>query len=80
MKTAISIPDRVFKKAERSAKKHGLSRSRFYANAVEKYLEVIDQEAVTRKLDAVYSKVKADTGALGLQRLNFEKQYGNDDW
>lgn len=38
MKTAISIPDPLFSKAEKLRKKLKLSRSQLYAQAVEKYL------------------------------------------
>ncbi|MDH5561299.1 MAG: type II toxin-antitoxin system HicB family antitoxin, partial [Deltaproteobacteria bacterium] len=34
MKTAISIPDNLFREAEQYAKSHGFSRSRLFAEAV----------------------------------------------
>src|SRR5689334_20092234 len=37
MKTAISIPDRVFTQADRLAKRLGLTRSELYARAVERF-------------------------------------------
>ena len=41
MKTAISIPDRVFREAERAAKRQKVSRSRIYTQAVEAYLKAL---------------------------------------
>ncbi|MGN6506545.1 MAG: CopG family ribbon-helix-helix protein [Tepidisphaeraceae bacterium] len=38
MKTAISIPDALYQKIDRFAKKKKLSRSEFFARAAEKYL------------------------------------------
>ena len=54
MKTAISIPDRLFKSSERAARKMGVSRSRFITNAVSHYLHDIAQCDVTERLNAVY--------------------------
>jgi metal-responsive CopG/Arc/MetJ family transcriptional regulator len=38
MKTAVSIPDAVFRKAERLAKRLGKNRSELYAAALREYL------------------------------------------
>ena len=61
MKTAISIPDRVFEEAEQVAKRLGMSRSELYAKAVQAYLAANRTEGVTKALNRVYSKV---TGGL----------------
>ena len=55
MKTAISIPDRLFNAAERAAKRQKISRSRFYAPAVEAYLKTQQAKGVKEALDAVYA-------------------------
>ncbi|NKC11265.1 MAG: ribbon-helix-helix protein, CopG family [Gammaproteobacteria bacterium] len=54
MKTAISLPDEVFEAAERAAKDLGVSRSELYASAVRDYVERIQREGVTARLNAVY--------------------------
>jgi predicted transcriptional regulator len=54
MKTAISIPDRIYLAAERAAKRQKVSRSRFYAQAVEAYLKTQQAKGVTEALNAVY--------------------------
>ena len=59
MKTAISIPDPVFRSAERAARRLKLSRSQLYAAAVTEYVERRKSAGVTAKLNQVY----ADTGA-----------------
>jgi metal-responsive CopG/Arc/MetJ family transcriptional regulator len=56
MKTAISIPDRLFDAAERVSHRLGMSRSRFYALAIEKVLESDARRGIKQALDAVYSK------------------------
>jgi len=56
MKTAISIPDRLFDAAERVSNRLGISRSRFYAMAIEKVLESDARRGVRQALDAVYAQ------------------------
>jgi metal-responsive CopG/Arc/MetJ family transcriptional regulator len=55
MKTAISIPDRIFRAAERAAKRQKVSRSRFYAQAVDAYLKAQSRKRITEALNAVYA-------------------------
>jgi metal-responsive CopG/Arc/MetJ family transcriptional regulator len=56
MKTAVSIPDRLFAAAERVSRRLGLSRSRFYAMAIEKVLESDGRRGIKQALDAIYSQ------------------------
>lgn len=56
MKTAISIPDPVFRAAERAAKRLGISRSQFYSLAVATYLERLRRSDVSARLDVVYAE------------------------
>jgi metal-responsive CopG/Arc/MetJ family transcriptional regulator len=54
MKTAISIPDKVFESAEKLAQRLGKSRSQLYTQALHSYLEKNDDELVQEALDKVY--------------------------
>lgn len=54
MKTAISIPDPIFKTAERLAKRLGLSRSELYVRAISSYVEKHKSQKVTELLNDVY--------------------------
>ena len=54
MKTAISLPDELFKAAETLAGRLGMSRSRLYANALEEYINRHQARRVSERLDAVY--------------------------
>lgn len=56
MKTAISIPDEVFRQADRLAKKLGISRSEFYSQAVSRFLEERGREGITKALDALFTE------------------------
>lgn len=78
MKTAISIPDKVFKQAERTAKRLGVSRSELYANAVREYVERYRKEDITEKLNDVYSggDSSLDSGLESMQTRTLNKE----DW
>lgn len=54
MKTAISIPDPVFKSAERLAARLRVSRSELYVKAVTAFLEGHRDDLVTSRLNEVY--------------------------
>ena len=77
MKTAISIRDRIFRAAERAAKRQKVSRSRFYAQAVEAYLKTQQGKGVTEALNAVYgtesSELDPDLAAAADHLLAEEK-------
>jgi metal-responsive CopG/Arc/MetJ family transcriptional regulator len=78
MKTAVSLPDDLFKEAESLATRLGLSRSGLYAAALEEFLSRHRARRVSEQLDAVYSieSSKLDSGAAGAQR----KALKRSDW
>jgi metal-responsive CopG/Arc/MetJ family transcriptional regulator len=53
MKTAISIPDKVFAEAERLSRRLKKSRSQIYTEAVTEYVARHDPEAVTEAMNQV---------------------------
>lgn len=54
MKTAISIPDPVFREAEDFAEQRDLTRSALYAAALQEYIQKHRDDYVVKKLDALY--------------------------
>jgi metal-responsive CopG/Arc/MetJ family transcriptional regulator len=56
MKTAVSVPDDLFKQAEVAARRMQLSRSRLYAKAIAEFLERQESKAITDRLNEVYSR------------------------
>ena len=54
MKIAISIPDALFRKAERIAKHMEVSRSELYAKALAAFLEGKGKGEITEALNKVY--------------------------
>ncbi len=57
MKTAISVPDEIFERAERLARQMKKSRSRMYSEALAEYLARHDADAVTAALNRVYAEI-----------------------
>jgi predicted transcriptional regulator len=53
MKTAVSVPDDVFERAERLARRAGRTRSDVYSAAVREYVARHAPDEVTEALDAV---------------------------
>lgn len=54
MKTAVSLPDRLFRAADALARKLKVSRSRLYATAVAEYVAKHQAAKVSERLDAIY--------------------------
>lgn len=56
MKTAISVRDPLFARAEKYAKREKISRSKLFSDAVEEYLEKREAGDLAANLNEVYSK------------------------
>ena len=57
MKTAISVPDHVYREAEHYAKRTGKSRSQLYAEALAEYLARHAPDEVTEAMNAVVDEL-----------------------
>ena len=82
MKTAISLSDELFEKAEKTARYMGMPRSRLFVVALEDYIVKHNGEMITKKLNEVYEKINQDEFTrdldVGLESLrNLTK---NDAW
>ena len=78
MKTAISIPDDVFSRAETFARHRNVTRSALFTIAVDEYLQRHRDDEVTQKLDEVYANEDSslDPVFARLQALSLPKE----DW
>lgn len=56
MKTAISIPDSIYKAAEKLTTHLGMTRSALYTKAIKKFLLEYRNDEITEKLNTVYEK------------------------
>ncbi len=76
MKTAVSIPDPLFKSAERAARALGLSRSELYARALAAYLERMRRQDITERLNRVYADQASamDHDTLHMQIASLDKE------
>ena len=55
MKTAISLPDQLFRAGDALAKRLKVSRSELYARALGEYLAKHRADQITQRLNAVYA-------------------------
>ena len=79
MKTAISIPDPVFRTAENLAKRLGLSRSELYVRAISSYIETHKNQKVTELLDEIYANPDNQDLDERLQRAQIQS-IEKEDW
>ncbi|MCY4484653.1 MAG: ChpI protein [Spirochaetaceae bacterium] len=76
MKTAVSLPDHLFRRADEVAGELQIPRSRLFAMALQQFLNNYRQQDVTERLNAVYRDLPArqphgimDTGLESLRNL-----------
>jgi predicted transcriptional regulator len=67
MKTAISIPDDLFRRADELASQLGKSRSELYREALADYVARRDPKAVTSALNEIADELAADRDGFGDQ-------------
>ena len=78
MKTAISIPDDVFEKADELAQQLGMSRSQLYANAVAEYVAKHRMRDITARLNEIYA-TESEVLDPALQRAQ-QKSVRTSEW
>jgi len=61
MKTAISIPDEVFRSADQLAHRLGVSRSELYTKAVAELVAKSRDDVVTSRLNEIYGDSGEDS-------------------
>jgi predicted transcriptional regulator len=78
MKTAVSVPNDLFRQAEVAARRLRVSRSKLYATAISEFLNRQQGDAITERLNEVYSRrpAKVDSALHGAQLRSLEK----DSW
>ncbi|MDQ2841756.1 MAG: hypothetical protein M3Y72_12095 [Acidobacteriota bacterium] len=78
MKTAVSVPDDLFRQAEATARRLRVSRSELYTKAITEFLKKEDGSAITERLNDVYSRDQArlDAGLHRAQLKSLEKTFG----
>ena len=79
MKTAVSIPDRLFAAAENYARRRGLARSQVYADALSRLIaEEESEDDLTAALDAVCEEVDSSLDEFG--RTAARQRLAESEW
>ncbi|MCA1696444.1 MAG: ribbon-helix-helix protein, CopG family [Actinobacteria bacterium] len=78
MKTAVSIPDELFRRADQLASQLGKSRSQLYREALSDYVSRRDPEAVIHALDAIADEIAADHHAFAAEAAR--RTLTRDEW
>jgi len=78
MKTAVSVPDAIFERAEKLARRMRKSRSQLYSDALREYAARHDPAAVTAALDALYEG--EDSGPDAFVRESARRTLRSTDW
>jgi metal-responsive CopG/Arc/MetJ family transcriptional regulator len=82
MKTAISLPDRLYEEAEKTAQYMGLPRSQLFAKALEEFIEHHNRQRITEKLNEIYAERSTNEftniSNSGLESIRELTQ--NDSW
>jgi predicted transcriptional regulator len=78
MKTAVSVPDDLFRLGETAARRLRVSRSQLYATALAEFLHRQRASAVTERLNEVYSRQRAKVDPL-LHRAQLSS-VNKDSW
>ncbi|MBX3182952.1 MAG: ribbon-helix-helix protein, CopG family [Polyangiaceae bacterium] len=79
MKTAISLPDALFRQAEHLAKRLNKNRSELYQEAIAQYVARYDEDEVTRRINEVLAEVgQPDTTSF--VRVSSRQVLANTEW
>lgn len=78
MKTAVSVPDPVFERAEKTARRLGKSRSQLYSEALAEYVARHDPDEVTDAMDRVCEEV--DSGPDAFLRSSATTILSRTEW
>ncbi|HKH49104.1 MAG TPA: CopG family transcriptional regulator [Thermoanaerobaculia bacterium] len=74
VKTAISLPEPLFEKADAFARQQNISRSQLFARAVEEFLRHHESQALLDALNRVYKDYSPTQEEKEVRRLMKQKQ------
>ena len=78
MKTAISLPDPIFKQAEALAQQLGVSRSELYTEALQAYLKRHNRDQISLKLNQVYARESSELDPV-MAKMQF-RSLPHENW
>ena len=80
MKTAISIPDEVFRRAEAAAKRLGMSRSELFTRAAVEFLKTYTPDDVKASYDRAFAEPETDHALAEHHRRAARKTLRKIEW
>lgn len=81
MKTAVSVPDDLFKRVDRLARGSGRSRSAVYADALREYVSRHAPDEITQRLDSVVDDLQDDApGGDGFRQAAARRVLESTEW
>ena len=82
MKTAISLPDKLYMDAEKTAKAMGIPRSQLFALALEEFINHHKRESITERLNEIYTnnKVENPLSMKDIDLIAMRELTQNDSW
>ena len=80
MKTAISIPDPIFRRAEAAAERLGLSRSELFTRAAVEFLKAHPPEDVTASYNRAFADPETDRSLAKQQRRTARTTLKKVEW
>jgi len=80
VKTAISLSDATFERVTSKARELGISRSAFFARAVELYLDELAGHSVTEHVNETLRAAGGDESGPAAVAAGRERLAAGDDW
>lgn len=80
MKTAVSVPNDVFEKAERLAKREGRSRSAVYSSALREYVARHSPDELTASIDVALAELGDAAFSDGFVRAAAAATVQSTEW
>jgi metal-responsive CopG/Arc/MetJ family transcriptional regulator len=80
MKAAVSIPDDVFREADRLARELKTSRSQLYSRALKEFLARHAPDQVTEAMNRVCDATDGDGASDELRRRSTRRILENSEW
>jgi predicted DNA-binding protein len=80
VKTAISLSDATFERVTSKARELGISRSAFFARAVELYLDELAGHSVTEHVNEALRAAGGDESGPAAAAAGRDRLAAGDDW
>ena len=82
MRATVTVEDDLFAEADRRAGELGVSRSRFYQQALEHYLSSLRERMLTERMNRLLERSgdDVDGGLAGHVAEAWSRDMGDDEW